>query len=168
MSPGSQYYCQSRDRQLEFEQSLEDEEENIDAACFGGQNLFNLFPWIEAEVESFNNQDFNSLVFEKEIKSSKQIIVFRVKLSKSLDIGAKFDGTVIILEDITSLKNALAEVKTLRGLLPICSHCKKIRDDNGYWNQIEAFITDHSEAEFSHSICQECAKKYYPDMDLYG
>jgi len=68
---------------------------------------------------------------------------------------------------ITELKKALKQVKTLRGILPICSHCKKIRDDKGYWEQIEAYIRDHSEAEFSHGICPDCAKKYYPDMDLY-
>ena len=62
---------------------------------------------------------------------------------------------------------ALAKVRKLSGLLPICFYCKKIRDDTGYWNQIEAYIQEHSEAEFSHSICQECAKKYYPDMDIY-
>ena len=62
---------------------------------------------------------------------------------------------------------ALSKIKTLSGLLPICSHCKKIRDDKGYWNQIESYIHKHSDAEFSHSICPECAKKYYPDMDLY-
>ena len=69
---------------------------------------------------------------------------------------------------IVQLQNALAEVKKLKGILPICSYCKKIRDDKGYWNQIEAYIRDRSEAEFSHSICRECAKKYYPDMDIYG
>lgn len=68
---------------------------------------------------------------------------------------------------ITELEATLKEIKTLRGLLPICSYCKKIRDDKGYWNQIEAYIHKHSDAEFSHSICPECAKKYYPDMDLY-
>jgi hypothetical protein len=71
-----------------------------------------------------------------------------------------------------SLKNekiekALAEIRTLSGLLPICSHCKKIRDDKGYWNQLESYIQDHSDAKFSHSICQECAKKHYPDLDIY-
>jgi type II secretory pathway pseudopilin PulG len=65
------------------------------------------------------------------------------------------------------LEKALAEVKTLSGLLPICSHCKKIRDDKGYWNQIESYIQKHSEAEFSHGICQECAKKYYSNYNLY-
>ncbi|MFH1985537.1 MAG: PAS domain S-box protein, partial [Pseudomonadota bacterium] len=69
---------------------------------------------------------------------------------------------------IADLQKTLSEVKTLRGFLPICSHCKKIRDDMGYWNQIEAYIVEHSDAEFSHSICQECAKKYYPGMDIYG
>lgn len=69
---------------------------------------------------------------------------------------------------INELKNALGEIKTLRGIVPICSHCKKIRDDKGYWNQIEEYISRHSEAVFSHGICQECAEKYYPDMDLYG
>ncbi len=68
---------------------------------------------------------------------------------------------------ITDLKHALAQVKRLSGLFPICSYCKQIRDDKGYWNQIEAYIQDHSEAEFSHSICQECAKKHYPDLDIY-
>jgi len=68
---------------------------------------------------------------------------------------------------ILDIQKALSEVKTLRGFLPICSHCKKIRDDKGYWNQIESYIRDRSDAEFSHGICPECAKKLYPDMDLY-
>ena len=70
-------------------------------------------------------------------------------------------------ERTKSLQDALNEVKKLSGLLPLCSHCKKVRDDNGYWNQIDAYIEEHSEVDISHSICPECAKKYYPDMDLY-
>jgi len=65
---------------------------------------------------------------------------------------------------IRELQEALAKVKTLGGLLPICASCKKIRDDKGYWNQIESYIRDHSEAEFSHGICPECMKKLYPDF----
>ncbi|UCF90409.1 MAG: PAS domain-containing protein [Desulfobacterales bacterium] len=67
---------------------------------------------------------------------------------------------------ITHLQEALDNIKTLKGLLPICASCKKIRDDKGYWNQIEAYIRDRSDAEFSHSICPECAKKLYPDLEL--
>ncbi|MEN8134657.1 MAG: hypothetical protein ABFS18_03860 [Thermodesulfobacteriota bacterium] len=63
----------------------------------------------------------------------------------------------------TKLKEALAEVKTLRGLIPICSSCKKIRDDKGTWNRIESYIATHSEAEFTHSYCNDCIRKLYPD-----
>ena len=57
----------------------------------------------------------------------------------------------------------LAEVKTLGGMLPICSHCKKIRDDKGYWNQIEAYLNEHTDAEFTHGICPDCAKEIFPN-----
>jgi DNA-binding NtrC family response regulator len=63
---------------------------------------------------------------------------------------------------VQELKDALAKVKLLSGFLPICCSCKKIRDDQGYWQQIEAYISHHSEAEFSHGLCEECAKKLYP------
>ena len=69
-------------------------------------------------------------------------------------------------ELIGELQKALDRVKLLSGLLPICTECKKVRDDQGYWSQIESFIRDHSEAEFTHSLCPGCAKKLYPDMDL--
>jgi hypothetical protein len=63
-------------------------------------------------------------------------------------------------------EETLLEIKRLNGLLPICASCKKIRDDKGYWNQIEAYIRDHSDAEFSHGICPDCAKKLYPDIEV--
>lgn len=65
---------------------------------------------------------------------------------------------------IIQLQASLSEIKKLSGLLPICSSCKKIRDDKGYWNRIESYISDHSEAEFTHGICPECIKKLYPDL----
>jgi len=61
------------------------------------------------------------------------------------------------------LKKALDEVKTLSGLLPICAACKKVRDDKGYWQQIESFISEHSDAQFSHGLCPHCAKQLYPE-----
>jgi PAS domain S-box-containing protein len=64
---------------------------------------------------------------------------------------------------IKSLQDSLAKIKTLSGMLPICASCKKIRDDKGYWNQIETYLSKHSKAEFTHGICPECAKKLYPD-----
>jgi PAS domain S-box-containing protein len=65
--------------------------------------------------------------------------------------------------DITELKAAQARVKVLSGLLPICSNCKKIRDDTGYRNRIEAYIHDHSEADFTHGVCPGCARELYPE-----
>lgn len=68
---------------------------------------------------------------------------------------------------IIDLRQTIQQVKKLSGLLPICSYCKQIRDDKGYWNQIEEYLRDHSEADFSHSICPGCAKKHHPDLDIY-
>jgi PleD family two-component response regulator len=70
-------------------------------------------------------------------------------------------------EKNTQLEEALASVKTLRGLLPICANCKKIRDDHGYWKQIEEYIESHSEALFSHGLCPDCADKLYADQEWY-
>lgn len=67
---------------------------------------------------------------------------------------------------IQELRQALSEIKQLRGIMPICSYCKKIRDDEGYWDQLESYISRHSDADFSHSICPECAKIHHPDLDM--
>ncbi len=65
---------------------------------------------------------------------------------------------------IRELQDALANIKTLRGLLPICFSCKQIRDDKGYWNQIDTYVLEHTDAEVTHSICPTCAQKLYPDL----
>ncbi len=65
---------------------------------------------------------------------------------------------------VRELKEALSKVKLLSGLIPICANCKKIRDDEGYWNQIEVYIQSHSEAEFTHGICPACLEKLYPEL----
>jgi len=67
---------------------------------------------------------------------------------------------------ISDLKHALASVKTLKGLIPICAKCKKIRDDEGFWQQVESYIEDHLDTEFSHGMCPECLEETYPE--LYG
>lgn len=69
-------------------------------------------------------------------------------------------------ELIVSLRQALKEVKTLRGILPTCAYCKDIRDDDGHWHQLEAYIQNHSHARFSHGICEACAAKHFPEYDL--
>jgi len=61
------------------------------------------------------------------------------------------------------LRDAMGQIRSLKGLLPICASCKKIRNDKGYWEQIEGYIRDHSDAEFTHGLCEECARKLYPE-----
>lgn len=63
---------------------------------------------------------------------------------------------------ISELQEAMEKIKTLRGLVPICMHCKNIRNDEGYWQQVEVYVQEHSTAHFSHGVCPSCLKKYYP------
>ena len=66
---------------------------------------------------------------------------------------------------IAQLEEALSKVKTLSGLLPICSGCNKIRDDHGYWSQVEGYIQEHTDAQFTHGLCPDCIRKYFPEME---
>ncbi|MEI7832740.1 MAG: response regulator transcription factor [bacterium] len=81
------------------------------------------------------------------------------------ELLARVAAFVRIKRTEDALRTALYEVHTLRGILPICMHCKKIRDDQGYWSQVEVYIRDHTNAEFSHGICPECEEKYYPEFE---
>lgn len=89
-----------------------------------------------------------------ELGLAQQEILYRKKLEKENE------------KLIQSLQQALIEVKTLRGILPTCSYCKKIRDDHGNWHQLELYIQRHSDAKFSHGICKDCAKIHMPEYDL--
>jgi hypothetical protein len=96
---------------------------------------------------------------------SKEIIWVRCRskpASKSTRGVVKWVGCIV---DITELKETQDELKQLRGILPLCSFCKKIRNDKGYWEKVDSYICNHSEAEISHGICPECMSKNYPDID---
>ncbi len=87
------------------------------------------------------------------------------ELSARIGVGRRLVETrKALVENIGELRRALAEIKTLRGIIPICAGCKKIRDDQGFWQQVEVYVRDHSEAQFSHGLCLDCAKKLYPDL----
>lgn len=73
-----------------------------------------------------------------------------------------------LIEKNKEIKRALSEVKTLSGLLPMCASCKKIRDDKGYWNRLEAYIHEHTDVKFSHGICPDCIRELYPDLLRHG
>ncbi len=94
-------------------------------------------------------------------------------LTKPFDIGELYarievgrqlvDAQAALATKIEELREALNNIKTLRGILPICAWCKKIRDDEGYWKQLESYLRDHTDAEFSHGICPPCAAKFHPE-----
>jgi hypothetical protein len=84
---------------------------------------------------------------------------------KLLNTGEQLEQTLREREKlIAELTDTINEVKTLRGIIPICAHCKKIRSDKGYWEQVEQYVQDRSEAQFSHALCPDCAKDLYPDQ----
>lgn len=100
--------------------------------------------------------DITDLIKEKEsLASDNELLEMRVK-----------ERTSELEKSVADLKKALAEINTLRGFIPICSNCKKIRDDEGYWQRIEEYIQDRSEAQFSHGLCPECAKQIYPKLNM--
>lgn len=87
------------------------------------------------------------------------------ELLARLEVGRRMVELQSTLADrMRDLQAALENIKTLKGIVPICASCKKIRDDKGYWNQLESYIHSHTDAEFSHGICPDCMKKLYPDM----
>lgn len=87
-----------------------------------------------------------------------------IQIRDFLNMHDEIENMNLALEETVQKKTQ--DLKTLSGLLPICSSCKNIRDDRGYWDRIESYVSKHSDAEFSHGICPECAKKLYPDLDL--
>ena len=103
-------------------------------------------------------------------------VIFVFLMMNDKRLAMEVEATVKRLESvrggreklIVQLQKALSEMKTLKGIFPICASCKKIRDDKGYWNQIESYIRDRSNAQFSHGICPECVRKLYPAMNIYN
>lgn len=81
-----------------------------------------------------------------------------------VEVLARINTHILLRRREVELHNALNEIKVLREILPICSSCKSIRDDSGYWSQLEVYMREHSDILFSHGICPECAKKHYPDF----
>jgi len=114
----------------------------------------------------------------RRVRKDGNLIDVSVSIAPIKDSHGRLTGASSIARDITEalsaeaerrrlikeLQDALAEVKTLHGILPICMHCKKIRDEEGAWKQLELYIRDHTHAEFSHGICGPCTEKMYPEI----
>lgn len=91
------------------------------------------------------------------------------ELRARVEVGRRMIEMQDALADkVEELREAIEQIRTLRGIVPICGHCKQIRDDTGYWHQLEAYVRDHTEAEFSHGICPQCMRKLYPEFSEDG
>lgn len=149
-----------------------------------GKTPFDLMPVKEAErVRNLFNeivaaQEPIKAIANENISKDGRKVVFETRGVPIYDTNGQLTGYQGVDRDITDrqamelqreeliaeLQTALAEIKQLQGFLPICAECKKIRDDQGYWQQIENYIEDRSKAKFSHSICPNCALKLYPEI----
>jgi PAS domain S-box-containing protein len=98
-------------------------------------------------------------IFDRGVPFHDEHGVFSGYIGSCIDITERVEARKVILE------KQKTEITQLRSLLPICAHCKKIRDDTGYWQKVESYISQYTDTEFSHGICPDCAKKYYKDMD---
>lgn len=117
-----------------------------------------IFLMYEAIVKKGIKAPYN-LIF-RELASSN------VRLRHEIQVRVKTEDERDLL--IWELQNALKEVRTLRGILPICIHCKKIRDDSGGWTRVESYIMDHSNAKCSHGVCPECMQEHYGEYLVDG
>ena len=141
-----------------------------------------MFGYAMTEIIGINATDLAAPEYRKEVKKAvisghdkpwqlsgitKEGAIFPIEVrAKKFQYKGR-TVRVTAIRNLTEQKKAEDEVKILRGLIPICSHCKNIRDDQGYWQQIEDYLLDFSDARFSHGICPICAKKHYPDFDIY-
>ncbi|MBN1619552.1 PAS domain S-box protein [candidate division WOR-3 bacterium] len=135
----------------------------------------NIFKGLREFKKNLSGKVTGKTVYEVNIKGKKLFIeLVGIPLIKDgivteiFDVGSDITSQTEILREkeklIAELKKTLDSVETLKGLLPICAQCKKIRDDEGYWHQVEDFLEKHSDIEFSHSLCPDCIKKLYPDL----
>jgi hypothetical protein len=105
------------------------------------------------------------MIWRRSFDSSTLDVVTQLMISAMLGVAvAFFLGNFLVAQD--KLKKALGQVKTLSGLIPICASCKSIRNDKGYFESVEHYIKEHSSVDFTHTLCEECVKKLYPDVDL--
>jgi hypothetical protein len=126
-----------------------------------------LFMMIPAFLIILFPETINSFAFHPEFRLRLIISLTMVSFTGWLLESLRHNFFIQIQNQKRELEAALENIKTLQGMLPICSKCKKVRDDQGYWKQIETYVCDHSEAEFSHSLCPHCCDDLYGNEDWY-
>ncbi len=104
---------------------------------------------LEAGANDYITKPFNNIELRARVRVGQRMVEMKEKLAAQ----------------VQELRTALDHIKTLQGIIPICSFCKKIRDDQGYWSQVEAYLSRHSDAQFSHGFCPDCMSRHYPEIE---
>ncbi len=104
---------------------------------------------LEAGANDYITKPFNNMELRARVRVGQRMVEMKEKLAMQ----------------VQELRTALEHIKTLQGIIPICSYCKKIRDDQGYWSQVEAYLSLHSDARFSHGFCPECMGRHFPEIE---
>jgi len=138
--------------------------------AFPGVKSFGIFEVFQRVWQTGKSEYFPQNIYKDELNTGSWRETWVVKLPTGEivavynDITDRKQAEEALEKERRRLQQALDEVRTLRGIFPICTNCKKIRDDKGFWNQVEKYVSERTEAEFSHGICPECAQKVYPDI----
>ncbi len=111
----------------------------------------------------YGQYDLDNLLMVNPIWVFLMISLLIISFRRYMELSKTNRELTTINED---LKQAISEIKQLQGIIPICATCKKVRDDAGFWGQVEKYVTDHSGAQFSHGICPDCARKHYQYVTL--
>jgi PAS domain-containing protein len=158
---------------------------STEAAADDAEEVTDLFPWLDDPLEAFHVAGAKHLRVEVGVGEDPETQRhYAVDMARMRDVSGKYPGTVILISDLTvrrraeeqvrrlnrrlqsrneELTAALSHIDTLEGILPICSSCKKIRDEADRWVAVEVYVRDRTRAEFSHGICPECRARLYPD-----
>ncbi len=142
----------TRDIPVIFISALNETLDKVQAFNLGGVDYITK-PFQVEEVLARVKTHLTLHTLQKELEAANATLAQQIEKERALSAG---------------LQQALNRVKVLSGLLPICANCKKIRDDDGYWHQVEAYFERHSEASFSHGICPTCRKELYPELNFEG
>jgi PAS domain-containing protein len=131
---------------------------------YANRHSINMYVQLMECIGSGEVRSFPELAYENKILSVTIAPFTRGAIITSQDITERVQAERDRITLIADLRRALDEVETLRGLLPICASCKKIRDDRGYWNTVEEYFSNRSKVDFSHTLCPDCIRTLYPDL----
>lgn len=149
--------AKTKDFPIIFISSLSDTEDKVKGFQVGGVDFITK-PFQPTEILARVKTHLSITKLQKELESKNKDLLEEIEERKQIE---KELG-----KSVEDLRKALMEVKTLQGFIPICANCKSVRNDKGYWEKIESYISDRANVDFSHSLCPTCAKKLYPELDI--